>query len=773
MIEESLLKSNFAGKDGFVWWVGQVASPNSWKSEKVRVDTEGSWAFRCKVRIIGYHTFDGNILPDEDLPWAHILTSAADGAPGQGGFGKTPNLMGGEAVLGFFLDGEEAQQPVVISCFYRNESVKNLITPELISKEKSSQFQPFTGMQGSLSATATRIKAPKPGQVQKPDQVTNAGSDSPAMTIEKNADVDFSDAFNANKDFNSTYAFNTDLNLGLSTPGSPNYSAVFDPSSSAGAAFSAPQFSPDKLFADTAANAAFLKQFQTPGPVSGDNGCENNFLAEMQATLQSFIGFINGLESTIYGFIDPIRNVVVNVQQNIKRVARLMISIFKFIINGIRDNITKLIGCLFRIFALTIPEPQWLQLSEAAKQILNIIFCIFEKLFGPLLDFMMGLLDGLIGKSPNIPVCAVEETLATLIGKTEDLISDALSTVLSGIDWLTGGIGEITSYITGAFSMLNQLLGFLSCDGLQCKPKDFWDPFAGVQFPSTDEWAKTLNNFDLLGGAGGAVDEWASLLSMYGGQETIFTDCREQIINPQTQSGVGPAPLGTKWYYCIPPTVTIYGDGIGAKAQAVIEPSSGSLLTIKVLDPGKYYTKDPTVSIVDNTNFGKGAQAKAKINSSGNIESIYIVEPGSGYCQTDLNNIGIGTTSADPGVGTTSTGPGTGTTTIGISTTPVGIVTNIVVEKPGVGYTSGDTIVVGDCSYSPVLTNNGSIIAVSSASGCNTQFKINPTITINTNTGQGALLYPVIEYVPQYVVDNPSAQIGLGTDQIVNVVQCV
>jgi hypothetical protein len=324
--------------------------------------------------------------------------------------------------------------------------------------------------------------------------------------------------------------------------------------------------------------------------------------------------------------------------------------------------------------------------------------------------------------------------------------------------------------------MLNQLLGFLSCDGLQCKPKDFWDPFSGVRFPSTDDWAKTLNNFDLLGGAGGAVDEWAGLLSMYGGQETIFKDCRETIINPQTQSDVGSLPLGTKWYYCIPPTITIYGDGIGARAQAVVEPTLGSILTIKVLDPGKYYTKDPSVSIVDNTNFGKGAQAKAKINSSGNIESIYIIDSGSGYCQTDLNLTNIETTTTleteTPTVLTTTT-PGIGRTTLGISTTPVGIVTNIVVERPGFGYTSGDTIVVGNCSYSPVLTNNGSIIGVSSVSACSFQFKVNPTITINTNTGQGALLYPVLEYVPQYVVDNPSAQVGLGTDQIVNVVQCV
>lgn len=38
MIEESLLKSNFIGKDGFIWWIGQVADPAVWRNENSRVD---------------------------------------------------------------------------------------------------------------------------------------------------------------------------------------------------------------------------------------------------------------------------------------------------------------------------------------------------------------------------------------------------------------------------------------------------------------------------------------------------------------------------------------------------------------------------------------------------------------------------------------------------------------------------------------------------------------------------------------------------------------
>ena len=33
MIEESLLKTNFIGRDGFRWWIGQVAPISAWKDQ--------------------------------------------------------------------------------------------------------------------------------------------------------------------------------------------------------------------------------------------------------------------------------------------------------------------------------------------------------------------------------------------------------------------------------------------------------------------------------------------------------------------------------------------------------------------------------------------------------------------------------------------------------------------------------------------------------------------------------------------------------------------
>ena len=75
MIEESLLKSNFIGRDGFRWWIGQIPP-----GESLGFQNKGKgWGNRFKVRILGYHPYSKADLPDEDLPWAGCLLPATSG----------------------------------------------------------------------------------------------------------------------------------------------------------------------------------------------------------------------------------------------------------------------------------------------------------------------------------------------------------------------------------------------------------------------------------------------------------------------------------------------------------------------------------------------------------------------------------------------------------------------------------------------------------------------------------------------------------------------
>ena len=154
----TLGKVNSIGRDGFLWWIGQVDHNDSWREVNIAISLRGVKGNRVKVRIVGYHPFDpeGNILPDEDLPWAEVLADPFSGN-GQGGVSKTLSLVGGEMVLGFFLDGEDAQQPVIMGLFPKYDNVKNTFTAAQMKSRKSSGFEPF---EAYTRANLTQPEAP-------------------------------------------------------------------------------------------------------------------------------------------------------------------------------------------------------------------------------------------------------------------------------------------------------------------------------------------------------------------------------------------------------------------------------------------------------------------------------------------------------------------------------------------------------------------------------------------------------------------------------------
>ena len=95
----------FMGKDGFVWWHGVVEDIN-----------DPLMIGRCRVRVFGFHTQDILTLPTKDLPWAYPMQPITSAA--MSGIGTSPTgLLNGSHVMGFFRDGNDAQQPVMLGSF--------------------------------------------------------------------------------------------------------------------------------------------------------------------------------------------------------------------------------------------------------------------------------------------------------------------------------------------------------------------------------------------------------------------------------------------------------------------------------------------------------------------------------------------------------------------------------------------------------------------------------------------------------------------------------
>lgn len=821
MIEEALLKSNYIGKDGFSWWLGQIAHQRVWK-EKSLISKSGNWGNRCKVRIIGYHPFDPKVLADDDLPWAQVMLDPSFGSS-QGGIGGTIDLQGGEACFGFFLDGDDAQQPVVVGLLYRSEGVKNIIDSNVVEKERGSRFKPFTGHPGNyVAATHRDSRAPK----------TLGEKETPPVSLKNFNKVNF----NSNSGFSENSQFGVDTS-GLNT----DFEKLSDGTLK-------PQYGDAirGLYESIPAASTLAVEKKADITLVEPTGCQNNLISQISQILQDFMAITNGLDKYINVYIDPVLNEVVNVSNLVRNTTRQIVGVIKLIISNLRGSIFKWIVLAFRkLVGLVIPPPQQTIVLEAMKKYLDIIFCILENLPSSLLKFVSGLVKDLVDRSVNAPLCAVEQWTAGILSKVMKSIEDSLNNIISGINWLTNGIQSISDILNKANSLASQIFRFLDCTGLACKKPSVWASKFGPSEKKADDWQKMVSGINVFKGVTSTVGSIESALRetpLYSAKDTfgnsfgglidnaVYGDCKSKVTNSTDQDDLTPAPIGLKYPVCVPPIVRIVGGGgDGAKAIPIVG-SDGSIFSIKIINKGIGYTFPPTISIVDNSGYGIGARAKA-IVSNGYLDSIYVIDPGKQYCPDNYNNlfeneegqIGIGTAKI-PTSYYQSVVPNKGQrppnnpqfwnkldtqneeinnkikneniqswsnsknyeksdivsyierSNLKESSSVNGCVKSIIVISPGYGYTSGDTLTDGKNIYTLVVSpNSGAIVEVNlPKTGSICGFETIPTLTINTNTGVAAELIPLMEYVTSYSsgIDSDlfTSQVGIG---VTSVIDCV
>jgi|TARA_Y100000289_G_scaffold51357_1_gene52452 hypothetical protein len=101
-----LIPTQRIGNDGFTWWVGQIEGT-------AHDEKNNKGGYRYKVRIVGDHTSNREVLPTKNLPWATaIMPITTPFMPGNIG-GAHPQLVKGCWVIGFFLDNDR-QKPIIM-----------------------------------------------------------------------------------------------------------------------------------------------------------------------------------------------------------------------------------------------------------------------------------------------------------------------------------------------------------------------------------------------------------------------------------------------------------------------------------------------------------------------------------------------------------------------------------------------------------------------------------------------------------------------------------
>ena len=101
---------------------------------------------------MGYHPGE-DLLPDVDLPFANVMVPTTSGS-GAKQRSSSIRIEPGDIVVGFFLDGDDAQQPCIIGTFGKTKKSSENFT------EFYKAFEPFTSFDSEVPVPDENIIKP-------------------------------------------------------------------------------------------------------------------------------------------------------------------------------------------------------------------------------------------------------------------------------------------------------------------------------------------------------------------------------------------------------------------------------------------------------------------------------------------------------------------------------------------------------------------------------------------------------------------------------------
>jgi hypothetical protein len=647
MIDESLLKSNFLGRDGFRWWIGQIPP----ESAHGKQNQGSGWGNRFKVRILGYHPYSEVELPNEDLPWAQVLLSTTSGS-GAANNVTTVKISPGDVVFGFFLDGDNAQIPVILGIFGR--------TSQVPSKDYKGPFQPFTGY-------TSRVK--KPNGTLKPDQSNEqnaASAKSPRHVSPAQAKAVGQDEISYFSAIGDTIQF-----------ASPSTSKTIDKIS-------------------TEVNN-FLNKVQNGINIAQNYKSEIGRVVEKIQSISS--GLVGNMVNSLFKSIAPILN---------KGLKLLYDTVFAavFAATGER-NIAHRAGVAAQ--TAMVPPVKFLQ---------DQIPCITNKILGTLGGVIRKILESVVKNVTNFVSCAGNQFSGALINDIIGKVSSGLSSAISGVQKIlqfTSGF-SVEGALRGTIKGISGIADALTCGQSTSNSQAIcnqWTIGSGpknnplVSFKDIIQNANQANALSKSSVSSGAVP-LNDLQRSFGAFD---------ILSPNTKTqGASGCYTGPKTS-CIT-SINIFGsNGSGAKAAPIFgsvvgtgRDRTGSIIGVRVLEKGSGYDFPPFVEIIDDCNRGYGASARSVLNDNGEVEYIYLVSEGENYpIDGELDTY---------------------------------FVEDVLIADNGSDYQRTDFGLDQNGNRYELKVLNGSIIKVTPLN--NFEVKDLPIISIQSETGSGAVLKPVL-----------------------------
>jgi len=730
MLEQGLIKTNFLGKDGFIWWIGQVVRQSSWIDNLPSTPTKTTkqqkgFDFRYKVRIMGYHTAVPGELTDDQLPWASVMLPVTAGT--SGGARQTPQLRQGNFVYGFFLDGEDAQQPIIMGVIGYNQYTA------VMKNVPDTPFSPFSGYtvedtvpRDALGTTQEEAEA-VPDNI-KPNESTN------------------------------------------------NKEVMESPASLVGR--------------KDGATSEQYKNESKPRVIPTISRCEPAPLVGMQREIKNMLAETNRLKNTVNKWetkvstkVDDLEAELLKVKQNAtKKVSGYV----KTIITGTQKNAIKKVNDSFKETYHDVFPSELGQLKTKVEEANDELSCLFRNIINNLTDMVGGFLDQIMDRFITTPPCATENFIGSLLGKISGLIDSAISSVMAPIKALLSGMGVATSAIDDVMGFATDALSLLSCDeDPRCSEVKEWNSVTGAEKSPTLDLFSIVNKAkeaaSLVQNAVEGVTNIGDTLSDIA-KNADFSDafkpgCDTGPVNcgPPTVEFIGGGGSGATGNVIVSALTTVLGvdiitpggnyigpprvkfidscdKGRGATGRAIVE--DGKVVRVVIDNTGIDYLPSPDGSQGgDGRTWAESDETTVK-REDGTYDTPYkpgtVIEvcPGDEVTSpggqidvifgTECTNI-----TAKPPIDESKGGP---FPSLGSGDYPVVLeIEDINVLDPGFGYDSNDKIVVGNGAELKIEVDSlGSVTKVDVLNG-GIGFTEDPNIYIDSNSGYNAKLMPVFK----------------------------
>ena len=595
MIDESLLKSNFIGRDGFRWWIGQIPPVEAWEGQAN--NEKGGWGNRYKVRILGYHPYSKGDLADNDLPWAGVIIPPTAGT-GAANYAQSTRIKPGDIVVGFFLDGDNGQIPMIMGSFGRTKQVPSDLPSEA--------FVPFTGY-------TTRV--PPPDNTVAKSEANEA--DKEAQKSPRTASQKVIEKLNSKKKEGELKEIAISSTFGLTEIPADGCSDNFVGTVSG---------TLDNLFAKVGGGGDLMQ-----GIASATEKIQKLSNAPINASMNSLY-----------------TNLVPNLQGGLERLYdSTYAKTYAIVLAATKSSSTA--DAKATLAGIAAQK----MMVNPVKKLQDNLDCLPGKIVAGLGGTIRGLLEDALSKVVNTGDCVTEQFAGSLLNTINDKISADLSAPLGGVSKILSAGTSVKSILGSSSDMFRAAGSLLDCNqsdsncvgqggnkkwtvgmgpGMQFSMSQFDNvlknankPVGSPAFPNPDCAEPSFcgpPTVNIFGGSG--LD--ASGKAILG---KFVDDNPESADSARTASIIGVEldnpGLG---YFDAPPVVTFTdpcGSGYGAIARAIIDydPASerwGEVIAINMITEGENY---PVVS--DNSD---------AINSDeiqiGVVETI-IVEGGSGY----------------------------------------------------------------------------------------------------------------------------------------------